>query len=905
MRKGRFAGLHDRSSDAVAPLATADLLLFDFRAPADEDGLRVATERARQLPLALPLLAGAHFVWGGILLALMIRAGASGIALAAFAIAASLLLDFALWKALASDGRAPHQAMRLTAGYALATAALWGIAAAAAMSGTAGESTLAKAALVAGIGTAIPAFFFVPALMIAAAGSTFGLVTLLRSEEPLAAICAASSLFLLALSIARARALILSAQQRLALEWEAKKVARFVGDFEASGRGWFWETNAEGLLTYLSAPLAMRLGEQPAALVGRRIEEVLLSSDTAEAGQRPLGFHLSARFPFADVVVRAPGAEEIWWSLSGNPNFDEFGRFLGFRGIGTNLTEERRSEAEKTRLARYDSLTGLPNRAMMRDMLDQALANADARRRGCALMLIDLDRFKQVNDTLGHPMGDKLLKKVARRLEKVLGQDGAAGRLGGDEFEAILPGIEEESALADLAARLIAEVSRPYRIEGHDIVIGASVGIAVARPGKAWATGLIKEADLALYAAKGAGRGTFRLFEAEMHAEAADRQILEADLRDALGRDQLRLLYQPIVDTLTEEVVAFEALLRWHHPTRGILAPLDLIPVAEEIGLMPRIGAWVLRTACAEAATWNRHIRVAVNLCASELADPALAATVTSALAGSGLEPERLEIEIGEGTVLADGGAEVLARLKAIGVRLALDNFGTGSVGLGQLREAPLDKIKVDRSFVRAATGSASRNAAIVRAIAVLAESLGMDTTAEGAETLEELALIRRLGCSQVQGFLFGKPMAAEDALALATASKPSAEVAGFTRPPRHRIIRMGNLLAEGGAIPVRLRNISARGAMIECERNVAPDTLVVLDLSEAGAFEAEVRWSQRGQIGLEFAREFNLARLSKPRPGTGGKMLTPNYLDPAFEAAQQAPAAPSPLAKKPARRGL
>jgi hypothetical protein len=312
----------------------------------------------------------------------------------------------------------------------------------------------------------------------------------------------------------------------------------------------------------------------------------------------------------------------------------------------------------------------------------------------------------------------------------------------------------------------------------------------------------------------------------------------------------------------------------------------------------------VLRTACAEAAGWPGHIRVAVNLCASELADPALAATVTGALASSGLDPERLEIEIGEGAMLADGAPAVLTRLKTLGVRLALDNFGTGSVGLGQLREAPLDKIKVDRSFVR--TGSAGRNAAIVRAIAVLAESLGMDTTAEGAETLEELALIRRLGCSQVQGFLFGKPMPGSEALALAIASKPGGEVVGFTRPPRHRIIRKGTLLADGHSLPVRLRNISSGGAMIECERHVVPDTLVVLDLGDAGAFEAEVRWSQRGQIGLRFAREFNPARLSSAKPGPGGlKMLTPNYLDPAFEAAQQQPAAPSPLAKKPARRGL
>ena len=287
-------------------------------------------------------------------------------------------------------------------------------------------------------------------------------------------------------------------------------------------------------------------------------------------------------------------------------------------------------------------------------MLDQALANADARRRGCALMIIDLDRFKQVNDTLGHPIGDKLLKKVAGRLAKVLGEDGQVGRLGGDEFEAILPGIEEEGRLSELAGRLIEQVSKPYKIEGHEILIGTSVGIAVAVPGKTLAEGLIKDADVALYAAKADGRGTFRFFAQEMHAQATERQILETDLRYALANDQLTLVYQPIVDSVSEEVVAFEALLRWHHPGRGLLPPALVIPLAEETGLMPRIGDWVLRTACTQAAKWPKHIRVAVNLSPVQFADPALAATVTGTLAASQLDPERLELEINEAVFLAD-----------------------------------------------------------------------------------------------------------------------------------------------------------------------------------------------------------------------------------------------------------
>jgi diguanylate cyclase (GGDEF)-like protein len=583
------------------------------------------------------------------------------------------------------------------------------------------------------------------------------------------------------------------------------------------------------------------------------------------------------------VVVRAPAAEEVWWSLSGSPNFDDYGRFLGFRGLGSNLSEQRRSEAEASKLARYDSLTNLPNRAMMRAMLDQALANADARRRGCALMIIDLDRFKQVNDTLGHPVGDKLLKKVAGRLTEVLGEDGQVGRLGGDEFEAILPGVEEEGRLSELARRLIEQVSRPYKIEGHEIRIGTSIGIAVALPGKTLAEGLIKDADVALYAAKADGRGTFRFFAQEMHALAAERQILEKDLRDALAGGQLALHYQPIVDSVSEEVVAFEALLRWHHPTRGLLPPALVIPIAEESGLMPRIGDWVLRTACAEAAKWPSHIRVAVNLSPVQFADPALAATVTGTLAASRLAPERLELEINEAVFLADRSVTeaTLTRLRTIGVRLALDNFGTGHSGLGHLRDAPLDKIKIDQSFVRGAADPGSRNGAIVRAIVVLAESLGMDTTAEGAETIEELSLIRRLGCSQVQGFIFARPMPAEEALALATESRPSAEVVGFSRPPRHRLIRNGSLRWKGRTLPVRLRNISAGGAMIECDNPLEVGTPVELDLAEAGTLPAEVRWCQQGQVGLCFGEEFALGKLARTRrKGAAPQVLTPEYLE-------------------------
>ena len=899
MRRGRFAGLSEEAQ-GIAPLPLRALIPFDFSPPASEEQARIAAERASALAVSIPFLAVSHALWAVTLLAVLLFRGEGNLFVGA-PLAAILLLDFSLWRLMACDA-ASHRKMRWTACYIAATAALFGLA----IFLLGPESPLvARAILFAALSAGIAAFFLFPVLLVLSCLVTLAGVALINSASPLIAIVAVASIFFTFLSLSRARDLIFSAQQRLAAEWEALKARRFVEEYEASGRGWFWETNAEGRVTYLSAGLVGRLGLDDGQAIGADLEELLLVAGEggSDEARRTLGFHLGARFPFSDVIVRAPGSAESWWSLSGTPNFDDYGRFLGFRGIGANLSEQLRSEAEETKLARYDSLTGLPNRAMMRRMLDDALANAAERRRGCALLLIDLDRFKQVNDTLGHPVGDKLLKQVAARLGAVLGAAGQVGRLGGDEFEAILPGIDEAARIEEIAGALIAEVSRPYEVDGHNVEIGASAGIAIATPGKTYPSALIKDADLALYAAKDAGRGTFRFFAPEMHALAAERQILENDLRDALGKEQLKLFYQPIVDSLTEEVAAFEALLRWQHPTRGLIEPAAFLPVAEECGLMPRIGAWVVRTACAEAAHWPAHVRVAVNLSPAQVADPGLPSVVTSALASSGIEPARLELEISEGAFPADGAgpARMLSRLKMLGVRLALDNFGTGRSGLGHLRDAPLDKIKIDRSFVRGAEGKASRNAAIIRAIVVLAESLGMDTTAEGTETLEELALVRSLGCSQVQGFLFGKAVPPSEARVLAAASRPTAELVGFSRPPRHRLLRNGVIEHAGDVLPVRLRNISAEGAMVECERPLPADSRILLDLDEGGRLNAEVRWSQRGQLGLRFDRAFELRSLSRAKAGAAGlKMLTPAYLEP---RAEPAPAPePTPLLRKRSR---
>jgi len=695
------------------------------------------------------------------------------------------------------------------------------------------------------------------------------------AETPLVAVgVEIISLVLVAYSVAGTRTIIATGRERMKLDALARKSLQFINEFENSGRGWFWETNGQGTLSYVSRQLADDFECEPDELLGRQFTD-LLSVDTGSDSmeeRKTLGFHLSARFPFSDVVVRPASEQDVHWSLSGNPIFDDRGRFLGFRGIGTDLTEQRKSEREISRLAKFDSLTGLPNRAMMRQTLDEALRNAAHRRKGCALFMIDLDRFKNVNDTLGHPIGDALLREVADRLKSVMGNHGQIGRLGGDEFQAVLPGAVDIGLLESLARTLIEQVSRPYDIEGNKVTIGASVGIAIGDPERASADALVRNADLALYAAKGAGRGKHRLYEPSMHSEAAERQLLENDLRQAIERGELAVHYQPIVHAAGEDVSGFEALVRWNHGKRGPISPAKFIPLAEEAGLIGPIGSWVLRTALEEAAHWPDSVRVAVNLSPLQFNDPAIVEFVRSSLKETGVRAERLELEITEGVFLADGDTtdDTFAKLKAIGVRLALDDFGTGYSSLGYLKKAPFDKIKIDQSFVRGAASSTNRNAAIIRAIVTLAETLGMDTCAEGVETHDDLQLIRELGVSMVQGYIFGKPAPAENARHIA--NSVTLEAAGFAcvREPRHRLMRRAIARIDNQMVELRLRNISSMGALAECKIPVTPGDELTIDIVGAGPVRGIVRWSQADQFGVQFDGQFDLGRLAPKKQVTG-----------------------------------
>lgn len=685
------------------------------------------------------------------------------------------------------------------------------------------------------------------------------------------AILAPMQLCTLLVAISSARADFAQARSLWKAELEASRPARLLDELENSGSAWFWETDRRGRILYLSTRIAKALGHEPEDMVGRSLAAIAAhdadGSSSAPVGERTIPFLLSTQTAFSDMSIRAASGEERWWSISGRPVYDKFDQLRGFIGTGTDLTEIRRSEAEVTRLARFDALTGLVNRAEIGNLLRQALLGQAGTTRPATLFLLDLDRFKNVNDTLGHPAGDALLKQVAQRLVNVIGSHGHVGRLGGDEFKIVLPGKTNRSQLEALAKALIDSVSRPYLIDKNQISIGVSVGIAVAPDDGRNDSELTRNADLALYAAKAAGRGVHRFYEASMHAAADRRNKLEKDLGEAIERDSLRLVYQPIVSCKGERVTGFEALLRWNHPTDGPISPAEFIPIAEETSLIERVGEWVLRKACEEAARWAIPARVAVNVSPTQFANPAFPTLVAQVLAQTGLAPQRLELEITEGVFMAEGSnaERQFETLKRIGVRLALDDFGTGYSSLGYLQRAPLNKIKIDQSFVRGATLGNNQNAAIIRSIVTLAEALGMETTAEGAETEDEIELIRRLGCSHIQGFYYGPPLEVSELVDKMGLDGGAAHKVGpkTSRSPRLSILRRAEFSFGGQGTIVRLRNISESGTMIELPAYIMTGTPGTLAIQDGPRIDVRVIWWADGRCGLAFAETVDLAWLA------------------------------------------
>ena len=435
----------------------------------------------------------------------------------------------------------------------------------------------------------------------------------------------------------------------------------------------------------------------------------------------------------------------------------------GWVSTHQDVTEQRRAEAQIAHMARHDALTDLPNRVLFREQMEQNLARV---RRGepLAVLCLDLDDFKGINDTLGHDAGDAVLKAVAARLRDCVRDTDTVARLGGDEFAVLQVGGRQPTHATALAQRIVEAVARPFDFAGHQLMIGVSVGIAVSPSDGDSPDQLMKNADLALYRVKQDGRNGFRFFEPEMDARMKLRRSLELDLRKALAHGEFELFYQPVVNLARDEIRGFEALLRWRHPERGLISPVDFIPLAEETGLIIPIGEWVVRKACAEAASWGADVTVAVNLSAIQFRSKNLVPTIVSALATSRLPASRLEVEITESVLMQENDATlaVLHQLRELGVRISMDDFGTGYSSLSYLRQFPFDKIKIDRSFVRD-LAERSDSLSIVRAVTGLGSSLGMTTTAEGVETPEQLSMLRAEGCTEVQGYIFSPPRPAHE----------------------------------------------------------------------------------------------------------------------------------------------
>jgi diguanylate cyclase (GGDEF)-like protein len=444
----------------------------------------------------------------------------------------------------------------------------------------------------------------------------------------------------------------------------------------------------------------------------------------------------------------------------------------GWVATHQDITEQRSAEAKIAHMAQHDALTGLPNRVLLNERLESALARVKSDE-FVAVHLFDLDNFKTVNDTLGHPAGDKLLQLAADRLRALLRDSDTIARMGGDEFAILQVGLSDLGHATALALRVIGRISEPYAIDGHQVVIGASVGIAISGVDGLTPDTLIRNADLALYRAKGDGRGTFRFFEPEMDVQMQERRELEGDLRKALPGQEFELHYQPIVDIVSNNITGLEALIRWRHPEKNLVLPNEFIPLAEEIGLIVPIGEWVIGEACLTAARWPDHLKIAVNLSPVQFRSPALVRVIISALAASGLSPDRLELEITETALLQNCEATlaILYQLRELGVCIVMDDFGTGYSSLSYLQSFPFDKIKIDRSFVKdIAESVGSLN--IVRAVTALARGLGMTTIAEGVETVVQRDALRAEGCIEMQGFLFSPPLPISEIERLLTATR-------------------------------------------------------------------------------------------------------------------------------------
>lgn len=573
---------------------------------------------------------------------------------------------------------------------------------------------------------------------------------------------------LVVMALSNGRAFMQRRLIEFALEERTDTVNLLLRDYENSDADWLWETDWNGSLRKVSNRFARALGSNVDELEGIQFLEALRSRGANPAADNfaAVAAAIEERSSFTEVVVSLQiDGETRCIELSARPRFNEQSRFLGYQGVGSDVTVAKLAASRIEHMARYDALTNLPNRLQILDAMQAALDQARANGGQCAMLLLDLDRFKAVNDTLGHVAGDHLLQQVPGRLAPLLVRGMLAGRLGGDEFAIVVPSVSSVEALERLSLAIIDAMKAPFIYDDQHLFVGVSIGVALGPQDSDNVPDLIRNADLALYRAKNEGGNDLYFYEPELHARAEERRQIEVAMRDALEAGEFRLVFQPVVEASTGRVASCEALLRWNSRTLGEVSPAAFIPLAEETGLVRRIGEWVLREATAEAARWPADVGVAVNISPLQLAEPNFMLTLVSALAQSGLDPHRLELEITETVFLhltADT-QKVLTQIQSLGVRLAIDDFGTGYSSLGYLQNSHFDTIKIDRSFIQRLARTDRESGAIVKAVVAIADSLGMTTVAEGVETEEQMDIIREYGCNKIQGFLLSRPQPRAD----------------------------------------------------------------------------------------------------------------------------------------------
>jgi len=565
------------------------------------------------------------------------------------------------------------------------------------------------------------------------------------------------------------RSAIARLRNHIALHEQREVVNLMLRQEDTAGSDWLWQVDARKCIVEPSQRFAAATSMDAKKLNGLPLMNILAGPNWRE---ERLGEEVSellkkmqAGRTFSDFTVPVTlNGDQRWWKISGAPRLSANRHIMGYRGVIADVTEREAIERRIHHMAHFDALTGLPNRAYTNELLRDRIVQASADNRYCSFLMIDLDRFKAINDTSGHPVGDKLLAQVAERLNALRKPDDKCGRLGGDEFAMIIADSQSSDGLDLRAREIIVSLSAPYTVDGQTLHIGASVGSAIYPKDGGAATALLRKADLALYRAKGSGRGIHSPYEPALLQKAEERVAIESALRGALEKGELHLVYQPVITLATGETAGFEALLRWTHPELGDVPPDKFIPIAEETRLIDPIGEWVFREACNEAATWPEQYRLAINLSSGQLRNPRLSVAAISALSRSGITPNRLELETTEAVLNNDSeqAVKTFEQLRSLGVTMALDDFGTGYSTLGFIGRMNFNSIKIDKRFISDAQSGSKSSIAIIRAVIAMADSLGVATIAEGIENNEQYAIAERLGCSQVQGYFLDRPMDAD-----------------------------------------------------------------------------------------------------------------------------------------------